>query len=237
MVLAQTAGLQTGTIPYIVPDGQPQSFNNTCNQRPDLSSSNTTHDPRSLCNLWIVKTHFAVTLVHEVRPMGGTGCQPSDDRGGPRSTTAEYNLTAERCWIPGSPDGKFKATPGAYNVPEILFRHGYADPHCDVYRYWERPLPVSMPNNPDVYPLLVRCPTGPDWPQRGQGRVLAIFSSFTPIASGGDHVKAQLDRAALGVRRQANATDAITLEPVGMSDGGELSFQLNSHDFRMIIIE
>ena len=40
----------------------------------------------------------------------------------------------------------------------------------------------------------------------------------------------------LGVA-SANATDAITLEPVGMSDGGELSFQLNSHDFRMIIIE
>ena len=230
MVLAQTAGLQTGTVPYLVNEGQ-TSYNNSCFERPDLSSHNVSA-PSPFCNGWIVKTYWAVALVHELRP-SPIGCQPQE---GPGYVPGfRYNLT--QCWIPGSADGRFSPTPGAFNIPAILMHHGYADPACDVYRYWERPLPVSMPENPYVFPLLVRCPTGQDWPKRGAGRVLAIFSSFTPIASGGDHVKAQLDRAALGVRRGANATDAITLEPVGMSDGGELSFQLNSHDFRMIIIE
>ena len=69
----------------------------------------------------------------------------------------------------------------------------------------------------------------------GAGRVLAIFSSFTPVAKGGDNVKVQLDSSALGLRSGANATDAITQEVIPLS-GGVLSFWLNAHDFRMITI-
>ena len=225
MVLAQTAGLQTGTIPYIAADAGVSSYNQTCNQRPDLSVKNASdpNDPKSgLCNLWIQKTHFAVTVVHEVRP-GVAGCGTQD---GPD------NLT--HCWIPGSPDGKFQATPGPFDVPAKLWHFGYADPNCDVHRYWEPGLPVATSGAPHVYPLLIRCPTGPDWPRRGQGRVLAIFSSFANVSG---HVTAQLNRTALGIRRGANASDAITREPITMSSGGALSFWLNSHDFRMVEID
>ena len=48
---------------------------------------------------------------------------------------------------------------------------------------------------------------------------------------------AQLNRTALGIRRGANATDAITREAIPISSGGALDFWLNSHDFRMIEVE
>ena len=160
--------------------------------------------------------------MHEVRP-GSGGCSPDD---GPN------NLTG--CWIPGSPDGKFKATPGPFDVPAKLWHFGYADPRCDVYRYWEQEMPVTTSGAPFVFPLLIRCPTGPDWPRRGPGRVLAIFSSF---AKQGGQVTAQLNRTALGIRRGANATDAITREAITISSGGALDFWLNSHDFRMVEVE
>ena len=240
MVLAQTAGLQTGTIPYLVHEGV-GSFNSTCYQRPDLTSKNASN-PSPYCNLWIVKSYWASVIVHEVRP-SPVGCDPN--------SYGPHNLSA--CWIPGSPDGKFKGTPGAFNVPGILWDHGYSDPSCDVYRYYEPGMPAEITGTSSVYPLLVRCPTsqhsssagswpgrrlqtGPDWPQRGAGRVLAIFSSFTPVAKGGDNVKVQLDSSALGLRSGANATDAITQEAISLS-GGVLSFWLNAHDFRMITIE
>ena len=167
--------------------------------------------------------------------MGGTGCRSRNNRIEPQ--TMAYNLTEENCWIPGSPDGRFKPTPGAFNVPEILFAHGYADPSCDVYRYWEMGLPISISGAPYVYPLLVRCPISSGWPQRGPGRVLAIFSSFTPVASAGDHVIVQLNQTALGLRRGARATDAITRENVNISADGTLSFWLNAHDFRLIAVK
>ena len=99
---------------------------------------------------------------------------------------------------------------------------------------WERGLPVTVSGAPSVFPLVIRCPTGPDWPKRGPGRVLAIFSSF---GKEGGRVVAQLNRTALGVRRGANASDAITLEPIDVSSSGELSFWLNSHDFRLVLVE
>ena len=197
----------------------------SCVQQPHLSVKNSSdpNDPNSgFCNLWIAKTHFAVTLVHEVRP-GTPGCG---------TQYGKDNLTG--CWIPGSPDGKFKATPGPFDVPAKLWHFGYADPTCDVYRYWEQEMPVTTSGAPFVFPLLIRCPTGPDWPRRGPGRVLAIFSSF---AKQGGQVTAQLNRTALGIRRGANATDAITREAIPISSGGALDFWLNSHDFRMIEVE
>ena len=222
MVLAQTAGLQTGTIPYLVHEGV-GSFNNTCYQRPDLNSKNISN-PSPYCNLWITKSYWASVIVHEVRP-SPVGCAPDN---GP------HNLSD--CWIPPSPDGKFKGTPGAFNIPTILWENGYSDPRCDVYRYWEPGLPVSIAGTSSVFPLLVRCPTGRDWPTRGRGRVLAIFSSFTPVVNGGENVKAQLDMKALGLRHGASAKDAITQEAVLLS-GDVLSFWLNAHDFRMIVVE
>ena len=208
MILAQTAGLQTGTVPYAVTEGI-GAFNGSCFQRPDL-------DPRS-CGLWIEKTHWATCLPHEVRP-GGFGC------GG-------NNLS--KCTIPGSPDGMYKQTPAAFNVSHIMFAYGYADPRCDVYRFWERPFPVQMKrkatNAHGVKPLIVRC--------KGQGeaaRVLAIFASFGQ----GGQLDAKLNQTELGLRMDANAFDPQDpSRKVTIGAGGELSFWLNRHDFRMVVVE
>ena len=204
VILAQTAGLQTGTVPYAVGEGT-GPFNGSCTQRPDLAPSS--------CALWIGKTDWATCLVHEVRP-GGFGC------GG-------TNLS--KCMIPASPDGKFKATPGAFNVTNILFAYGYDDESCDVYRFWEPAFPVAVAGVPGVRPLVVRCPATP-----GAARLLVIFSSF---GSGGQ-VTAQLNQTALGIRAGAQAFDPqLASRSVRLSAGGELAFYLNANDFRMVVVE
>ena len=208
MILAQTAGLQTGTVPYAVGEGI-GSFNGSCFQRPDL-------DPHN-CELWIEKTHWATCLPHEVRP-GGFGC------GG-------NNLT--KCTIPGSPDGEYQQTPAAFNVSHIMFAYGYADPTCDVYRFWEMPFPVHMnhkaSNAKGVKPLLVRCKQG-----GGKTRVLAIFASFGK----GGQVEAQLNLTELELHKGASASDPQDpRRNVTFGTDGELSFWLNRHDFRMVVVE
>lgn len=189
----------------------------------------------NFCQNWIIKTHFAVTIVHEVRP-GGNGCQPNSDIHSPKQHD-EYNLTYEQCMIPGSPDNKFKPTPGPFNVVPIMIEHGYDDPRCDVYRYWEPPVPVNISGTAtSVYPLVVRCPVNLDaleFPNRGPGRVLAIFSSFGKV---GGQVQAQMNQTELGIQTGAKATDAISREPIQITADGLLSFWLNSHDFRMVSI-
>ena len=139
--------------------------------------------------------------------------------------------------IPGSPDNKFKPTPGPFNVVPIMIEHGYDDPRCDVYRYWEPPVPVNISGSAtSVYPLVVRCPVNLDaleFPNRGPGRVLAIFSSFGKV---GGQVQAQMNQTELGIQTGAKATDAISREPIQITTDGLLSVWLNSHDFRIVSI-
>ena len=84
---------------------------------------------QTTCNLWISKTHWAQTIVHEIRP-GNYMCDS-----GPNA-----NLSLNM--IPGD-GGKFKPTPGPFNVTNVMMDFGYMDEDCDVYRCASQPLCVA----------------------------------------------------------------------------------------------
>ena len=97
VILAQTAGLQTGTVPYAVGEAT-GPFNGSCTQRPDLAPSS--------CALWIGKTDWATCLVHKVRP-GGFGCACALDPARPTAAAhcAGRGVARLRARAAGGPSG------------------------------------------------------------------------------------------------------------------------------------
>jgi hypothetical protein len=115
-VLAQTASGQAGVVHVAISEGW--QYGTTCTSRPDLGSG-----PK--CTGWLLRTKYAVMIPHEVRAMGGP-----DLCGG--------------AGVPASPDGEFAAAPCPVAVPTILLDFGYADPLCDMYRYFDdEELPIA----------------------------------------------------------------------------------------------
>ena len=115
MVLAQSAGLQSGTIPFVVGEGCTPI--GKCVSRSDLSAID--------CGRWIRKTHYAMALVHEVRP-SCYQCGPQGGCWGADTPSGCQNLSS--CTIPGSPDGAHKPTPAVFNVTSTMIGYGYSDP-------------------------------------------------------------------------------------------------------------
>lgn len=208
-ILAQSSGLQTGTIPYAVSEGV-NSFNGTCYQRPDLNKTD--------CDQWIAKTHVALALPHEVRPGRLDDCN--------------IDIDLAKCTIPGSPDGKFKPTPRVSKVTQTLRKFGYDDPSCDVYRFWEDLTDVLQWTGHHVKPLLVNClGSTPPGSIAVRNHALVIFASFGPSGL----VNFVLNRTTLGIGGNAILVDAVTNETAS-SIGGNFSIWLNQHDYRMVAV-
>ena len=126
------------------------------------------------------------------------------------------------------------------NVSNILLAHGYADPTCDVYRFWDSsPLPLKLTavanvhttNISMVLPLMIRCPPADPG---GGAQVLIFFGSFGPGAT----VEFELNATALGMG--GNLT-AIDVEDGGQQllrvQGGGFRFRLDRHSFRMVAVK
>lgn len=209
-ILAQTSGLQTGTIPYAVSEGI-NSFNGTCYQRPDLNKQD--------CNQWIAKTHVALALPHEVRPGLLDNC--------------DIDANRSKCTIPGSPDGNFKPSPRVSKVTQTLRKYGYDDPSCDIYRFWEDLTDVLQWTGHHVKPLLVNCfgSASPPGSIAVRNHALIIFASFGPSGS----VNFGVNRTALGIGPTATLMDAVTNETVAAT-GGNFSIWLNQHDYRLVVV-
>jgi hypothetical protein len=188
-ILAQSTGLQAGIISVAISSGLRGP---NCTSRPDLN--------KSMCQQWLLKTHYATTVPHEMRPEG-------------------HFWTTDTV-IPASPDGLFEETPNVNNVPALLDSFGYADPACDVYRFFEPNFPISH-TGAVVLPLVVRC----------KGRVLVFFGSFGPRGT----VNFELDRGALGLSANTRATDAESGAVVA-SAGQNFTFGIDKHSFRIVII-
>lgn len=216
VILAQTSGLQTGTIPYAVSEGT-SSFNGTCSQRPDLGKAD--------CDHWIAKTHLALALPHEVRPARLDNCQIDQNR--------------SACMIPGSPDNYFQPTPAPAKVTQLLRQFGYDDPGCDIFRFWESDIETALQwTGPLLRPLLVNCrgaanaSTSPH-SIAVRDAALILFASFGPSGT----VNFRLNHTTLGLRPGAVAADAVTNETFVASSGGNFSFWLNQHDYRFVIVK
>jgi hypothetical protein len=197
LILAQTTGMQAGTVGIAIGSGYTGS--DGCRSRPDLRGKD--------CAAWLIRTVFATAIPHEVRP-SGWAWQPK---------------------IPASPDGEFVETKTSDNVTEIFDGFGYADPRCDVYRFWEADFPIAT-SGAVTLPLVIRCPAS------GGGlsaRVLVFFGSFGPK---GD-VNFALDRQALGLSAHATAVDAENGRPVLPAGGGNFSLRLDKHSFRIVALK
>ena len=220
-ILAQTSGEQTGTVPIAIGSGLRGP---NCTQRPDLPAGD-------MCLQWLYRTHYATTIVHEVRPQ----CPLySVDLAG------RVNFSCARR-IPGSPDGRFEETPAVCNISNILIDHGYADQSCTVYRFWDKPLPVSISavanlsstNVTMVLPLLVRCQVADLNSGSKMVRVLGFFSSFGP----GGMVEVAFDRASLGLTSTASAVDAETGASIEKVGDATFRFRLDRHSFRIVVVK
>ena len=225
-ILAQTSGEQTGTVPIAIGSGLRGP---NCTQRPDLASGDS-------CLQWLYRTHYATTIVHEVRPQ--CPVYSVDSAGRVNSSCARR--------IPASPDGRFEETPAVCNISNILVDNGYADPSCKVMRFWDKMLPVTIAavanltttNVTMVLPLLVRCEVtdGSSLDSLGGDkvtRVLAFFSSFGP----GGMVEVAFDRASLGLTRSATATDAETGASVEKVGDAKFRFRLDRHNFKVVVVK
>ena len=214
-ILAQTVGLQTGTVPVAISSGLRGP---NCTQRPDLHGVN--------CTAWLLKSHYATAIPHEVRPEG---------------------YSWDVATIPPSPNGEFEATPSANNVSVVLDSFGYADPACDVYRFWEAGFPI-VTSGPYVLPLVISCPptstwttaAAADWDQGdedesgGAWSAMVFFGSFGPRGM----VNFALDRAKLRLSAAASAVDAETGATVqGVAASGNFTFRLDRHSYRIIVIK
>ena len=154
-----------------------------------------------------------------------------------------YQSKKDSPFIPGSPDGAFAPTPIVSNVSALLESNGYGDPRCDVYRFWEPAFPVDT-TGATVLALVVRCPSGVVTPNSRVSidnhalvgpRVTVVVSSFGPLGI----VNFRL-QPSLGVRHGAVAMDAETEElipSVPGSHGGNFSFRLDKHNFRVVVVE
>ena len=208
-VLAQTAGGQAGVVPVAISEGG--QYGPTCASRPDLGAGPN-------CTGWLLRTKYAVMIPHEVRAMGGP----------------------ELCGgagVPGSPDGEFAAAPCPTAVPTILLDFGYADPLCDVYRYFDDgELPIAT-SGAAALALLVRCPGGAN---QSDARALVFAGSFGPRGV----LTVQLDASALGLGSTPAAYDAETRQPIEIvprrappREWLNFSVRLDRHSFRMVVVE
>ena len=226
-ILAQTNGEPSGTIPIAIDSGL---LGPSCANRPDLPAG----DP---CLQWLTRTHYATTLVHEVRPQANLYSVMAD---------GSENASCARV-IPASPDGSFAETPAVCNVSNIMIEWGYASSECDVYRFWEQsllpinistaPMNASAPDITMIHPLLVRCPRAMS--QRvgdvaPSPTVLVVFGSFGP----GAMVEFEL-AASLGITSTATAFDAETGQTIQRlsQSPSRYRFRLDRHNFRMIAIK
>jgi hypothetical protein len=211
-ILAQSTGLQAGLISVAIASGLrgPQ-----CVSRPELNAS--------MCKEWLLKTHYATTIPHEMRPAG--------------------HFWNSYTTIPASPDGRFEETPTVAMVPTLLSRFGYGDPACDIYRFWEPAFPIET-SGAVVLPLVIQCPVDGDDGKSSDGgsgqpdhRVLVFISSFGP----GGKVTVRLNRIALGLPRNARSIDAesqATLTTTSTSNGSKadllVATNVDKHSFRII---
>lgn len=198
-ILAQSTGLQSGTISVGISSGLRGP---RCASRPDLN--------KSCCQDWLLKTHYATTIPHEMRPMG--------------------HFWNSNTIIPASPDGHFAETRTVELVPRILDSFGYGDAACDVYRFWEPEFPIET-SGATVLPLVVRCPPNEGGNTRGNSRILVFFGSFGPR---GD-INFRLDRSVLGISENARAKDAESNATVA-GVNGSWSLPIDKHSFRIVIV-
>ena len=188
-ILAQSTGLQAGIVSVAISSGLRGP---KCTSRPDLN--------KSMCQQWLLKTHYATTIPHEMRPEG--------------------HFWIEGTVIPASPSGIFAETPNVNRVPALLDAAGYANPDCDVFRFWEPGFPIDT-TGAVVLPLVIRC----------IHQVLVFFGSFGPRGT----VNFHLDRAALGLSANAQATDAENGAAIAKA-GQNFTFGIDKHSFRIVVI-
>ena len=139
--------------------------------------------------------------------------------------------------VPASPDGEFAAAPCPVAVPTILLDFGYADPLCDVYRYFDdEELPIAT-SGAAALSLLVRCPGGVN---QSDARALVFAGSFGPRGM----LAVQLDASALGLGSTPAAYDAETRQPIEIvprhappREWLNFSVRLDRHSFRMVVVE
>ena len=216
-ILAQTAGGQAGVVPVAIDEGG--QYGPTCASRPDLGEGVN-------CTGWLLRTKYAVTIPHEVRPMGGSWmCGPAG--------------------VPASPNGDYEAAPCPTALPGILLDFGYSNPLCDVYRYFEDDLAGLMrTSGVELLPLLVRCPrnnTSRTTAGSDSARALVFLGSFGP----GGIVNVQLDASSLSLASEPAGYDAETHKPVLIVTRSarmehrwlNFSVRLDQHSFRVVVIE
>ena len=139
--------------------------------------------------------------------------------------------------IPASGDGQFAETATVQLVPRLLDSFGYANPACDVYRFWEPGFPIET-TGATVLPLLIRCPPtstgdadGNSSSGSGTGSVMVFFGSFGPKGV----VNFWLNKAELGLSGKARARDAESNATID-SVGGNWSLPIDKHSFRIVIV-
>ncbi|MCL1920514.1 MAG: DUF6067 family protein [Kiritimatiellaeota bacterium] len=116
--------------------------------------------------------------------------------------------------------------PGLWGGPlhkrliQILTDFGYGQPDCRVSRYWDPGFPVRLTGAP-ARALLLR---------RG-GKAMLITASY------GDTGPVTADLTAAKLPRNAQARDAETGETLAFAAPATLTFPLDRHSFRIIIIE
>ena len=220
IILAQTTGLQAGSIGVGISSGlqtcTDPSCAAPCRSRPDLNETQ--------CMAWLWKTHVSTCLPHEVRPAWIKGLHGADGSA-PSTPTV----------IPASPDGEYMEAHDVTEVVDIMLAAGYADSRCDVYRFWEPGFPIVVHRPAQEHAtkaLVVSCPALPDRPRPS---VLVFLASFGPRTI----VELELNATSLALPANATATDAETGELVPSRSGPlgpRLSARLDKHSYRMITV-
>ena len=131
------------------------------------------------------------------------------------------------------PDGSFDETPTTNNVSTVLDLHGYADPRCDIYRFWEEHFPIQS-YGATVLPLVVHCPASALSSQGADGHVLIFFGSFGPTATVNFRLSPSLWKVE-ATTTALNVESGDAIQRVGSSDN--FTFNLDKHSFKMVMVK
>ena len=103
-----------------------------------------------------------------------------------------------------------------------MYRFGYGDADCRVYRWWDADKPVQI-HGPEHKALVLVKPR----------KVLVVIGDF----GGGGAYRLDVDAKRLIINAQCSARDGETGTALDMRSAGRIECEIPKHDFRIVVVE